>query len=95
MAGRYDEGAAVIDTLLAAEPGNSDALEASRDIRRWSRDRSQQMTPPTDIRAGWLFDTYREPYPRSGRLHPWCGTPLLMGAGRGIGKLRAYQPANR
>ncbi len=62
--GRYDEGAAVIDTLLAAEPGNSDALEASRDIRRWSRDRSQQMTPPTDIRAGWLFDTYREPYPR-------------------------------
>jgi len=62
--GRYDEGAAVIDTLLAADPGNTDAIEAARDIRRWSRDRSQQVTPPTDIRAGWMFDTYNEPYER-------------------------------
>jgi YaiO family outer membrane protein len=62
--GHYDEGAAVIDTLLLTDPDNSDALEALRDIRRWSRDRSQQITPPTDIRAGYMFDTYSEPYDR-------------------------------
>ncbi|MFZ2287953.1 MAG: YaiO family outer membrane beta-barrel protein [Bacteroidales bacterium] len=62
--GRYEEGAAVIDTLLIADSSNSDAIEAATDIRRWSRDRSQQMTPPTDVRAGWLFDTYQEPYTR-------------------------------
>ena len=62
--GRYDEAAAVIDTLLTTEPENSDALSALTDIRRWSRDRSQQVTVPTDIRAGWLFDTYSEPYER-------------------------------
>lgn len=62
--GRYDEAAAVIDTLLATEPGNNDALSALADIRRWSRDRSQQVTAPTDIRAGYLFDTYSEPYDR-------------------------------
>lgn len=62
--GHYDEGAAVIDTLLFTEPENSDALEALKDIRRWSRDRSQQITPPTDIRAGYMFDTYSEPYDR-------------------------------
>jgi tetratricopeptide (TPR) repeat protein len=46
--GRYDEAAAVIDTLLMTDPGNSDAAEALSDIRRWSRDRSQQVTlPPT------------------------------------------------
>jgi len=62
--GRYDEGAAVIDTLLATDPDNSDALEALSNIRRWSRDRSQQNTPPTDVRAGYLFDTFSEPYDR-------------------------------
>lgn len=62
--GRYDEGAAVIDTLLLNDPDNSDALEAITDIRRWSRDRSQQITSPTDIRAGYTFDTYGEPYDR-------------------------------
>jgi len=62
--GRYDEGAAVIDTLLQSDPHNADALEAARDIRRWSRDRSQQITPPTDIRAGYLIDTFSEPYDR-------------------------------
>jgi YaiO family outer membrane protein len=62
--GLYDEGAAVIDTLLQSDPENADALEAARDIRRWSRDRSQQVTPPTDIRAGYLIDTFSEPYER-------------------------------
>ncbi|MCU0457984.1 MAG: YaiO family outer membrane beta-barrel protein [Bacteroidales bacterium] len=62
--GKYDEGAAVIDTLLVSDPDNSDALEAITDIRRWSRDRSQQVTAPTDIRAGYSFDAYNEPYER-------------------------------
>jgi YaiO family outer membrane protein len=62
--GDYDEAAAVIDTLLQSEPDNVDALEALKDIRRWSRDRSQQITPPTDIRAGYFFDTFSDPYER-------------------------------
>ena len=62
--GHYDEAAAVIDTLLQAQPDNTDAGDALRDIRRWSRDRSQQNTPPTDIRAGYFFDTYSEPHDR-------------------------------
>ncbi|MDZ7634681.1 MAG: YaiO family outer membrane beta-barrel protein [Bacteroidales bacterium] len=62
--GHYDEGAAVIDTLLTSDPDNPDAIEALHDIRRWSRDRSQQNTPPPDIRAGYQFDTYSEPYER-------------------------------
>lgn len=62
--GNYDEAAAVIDTLLQTDPDNADALEAMTDIRRWSRDRSQQITPPTDIRAGYFFDTFSEPYER-------------------------------
>lgn len=62
--GHYDEAEAVIDTLLLSEPENSDAIEAVGDIRRWSRDRTQQDTPPTDIRAGYFFDTYSEPYER-------------------------------
>ena len=62
--GRYDEAAAVIDTLLSSEPDNSDALSALADIRRWSHDRSRQVTAPTDIRAGYMFDTFSEPYER-------------------------------
>jgi YaiO family outer membrane protein len=62
--GHYDDATAVIDTLLQTDPGNVDANEALRDIRRWSRDRSQQNTPPTDIRAGYFFDTFSEPYER-------------------------------
>lgn len=62
--GHYDDATAVIDTLLQTDPENIDANEALRDIRRWSRDRSQQNTPPTDIRAGYFFDTFSEPYER-------------------------------
>lgn len=62
--GNYDEAVSVIDTLLVKEPDNADALEAKSDIRRWSRDRSQYNTPPTDIRAGYFFDTYSKPYDR-------------------------------
>ena len=62
--GHYEDATAVIDTLLQTDPENTDANEALRDIRRWSRDRSQQNTPPTDIRAGYFFDTFSEPYHR-------------------------------
>jgi YaiO family outer membrane protein len=62
--GHYDDAAAVIDTLLQTQPDNLDAIEALRDIRRWSRDRSQQNTPATDVRAGYFFDTYSEPHDR-------------------------------
>ncbi|MFN2313790.1 MAG: YaiO family outer membrane beta-barrel protein [Bacteroidales bacterium] len=96
--GRYDEGAAVIDTLLASDPDNSDALEALRDIRLWSRDRSQQVTPPTDLRAGWMFDTYREPYERfwqvftlgAGHRFSW-GTAV---ASVNYGHISLGEPAN-
>ncbi|HPE21433.1 MAG: YaiO family outer membrane beta-barrel protein [Bacteroidales bacterium] len=83
--GRYEEGAAVIDTLLMTDPDNSDALEAVTDIRRWMRDRSQQFTLPTDIRAGYMFDTFNEPYERlwqvfslgAGHRFSW-GTAVAM-----------------
>lgn len=62
--GHYEEAEAVIDTLLVSDPDNADALEAVSEIRRWSRDRTRQETPPTDIRAGYFFDTFSEPYDR-------------------------------
>jgi YaiO family outer membrane protein len=57
----YINAAAVIDTLLLNDPANVDALSARRDIRLWSKDNSPVST---DIRAGYSFDTFREPYER-------------------------------
>jgi YaiO family outer membrane protein len=62
--GRYDEATAVIDTLLRDDPDNSDAVEAITDIMRWSRDRSRMGTATTDVRAGYMFDTYSDPFDR-------------------------------
>ncbi len=57
----YEQAAAVIDTLLMTEPDNADALSARRDISLWSK----ESTPvATDIRAGYFFDTFRQPYNR-------------------------------
>jgi YaiO family outer membrane protein len=57
----YDQAAAVIDTLLQTEPQNEDALAARRDITLWSK----ENTPiATDIRAGYYFDYFNEPYSR-------------------------------
>ena len=58
---KYDEAAAVIDTLLATDPGNPDALSARRDISLWSKENSPVAT---DIRAGYSFDSFSEPYKR-------------------------------
>ncbi|MBG0860730.1 MAG: YaiO family outer membrane beta-barrel protein [Bacteroidales bacterium] len=57
----YEQAAAVIDTLLATDPDNADALSARKDISLWSR----ENTPvATDIRAGYSFDSFSEPYKR-------------------------------
>lgn len=57
----YINAGAVIDTLLATEPDNADALSARRDISLWSKGNSPVST---DIRAGYFFDTFSEPYSR-------------------------------
>ena len=57
----FKQAEAVIDSLLMVEPGNQDALAVKRDITLWSK----ENTPvATDIRAGWFFDTFSEPYKR-------------------------------
>jgi YaiO family outer membrane protein len=67
----FHQAAAVIDTLLAAEPDNADALAARRDISLWSK----ENTPvATDIRAGYSFDNFTEPYDR-------CWQVFKAGAG--------------
>jgi YaiO family outer membrane protein len=90
--GNYDEAASVIDTLLLNDPGNEDAAEALRDIRRWSRDRSQQNTPSTDIRAGYFLDTYSQPHDRlwqvfslgAGHRFSWGSAVATAGLGHVI-----------
>ncbi len=57
----YANATAVIDTLLMTEPLNADALSAKRDILTWSKENTQVSTA---IRAGYLFDTFSEPYKR-------------------------------
>lgn len=57
----YATAAAVIDTLLQTEPDNVDALAVRKDISLWSKDNSPVAT---DIRAGYFFDTFSEPYTR-------------------------------
>jgi YaiO family outer membrane protein len=57
----YANAAKVIDTLLLTEPHNKDALSAKRDISLWSNENSPVST---DLRAGYFFDTFSEPYSR-------------------------------
>ncbi len=57
----FEEAAAVIDTLLASDPDNADARAARRDILLWSQENSPVST---DIRAGYSFDRFTEPYDR-------------------------------
>ena len=89
----YDQAAAVIDTLLTREPDNEDALAAKRDISLWSK----ENTPvATDIRAGYAFDTFKEPYSRfwqifkAGAGHQFNWGPAA--AGINIGNLIAKTP---
>jgi len=57
----YAQAAAVIDTLLKKEPENSDALSAMRDITLWSK---ENTAVATDLRTGYSFDYFTEPYTR-------------------------------
>ena len=85
----FEQAAAVIDTLLIREPDNADALSARRDIALWSKDTSPIST---DIRAGYSFDTFSEPYSRfwqifsAGGGHRFNWGPAA--AGINIGNLR-------
>jgi YaiO family outer membrane protein len=90
----YKEAAAVIDTLLATDPDNGDALSAKRDIYLWSRD---NPLVATDIRAGYFFDTFGQPYNRfwqlfkAGAGHRFKWGPAA--AGLNIGNIRIGEPA--
>jgi len=94
----YEEAESVIDTLLLTEPDNRDALAAVHDIKRWSRKAAEEDTPPTDIRAGYTFDTYKTPYDRfwqvfnagAGHRFSW-GTVV---AGVNAGNIIIGEPAN-
>ncbi len=57
----YKNASAVVDTLLMTEPGNSEALSLKRDIVQWSKENRSEST---GLRAGYLFDSFREPYSR-------------------------------
>lgn len=57
----YKQAAAVIDTLLMTEPENADALSARRDISLWSK---ENTAVATDLRTGYSFDYFNEPWTR-------------------------------
>ena len=89
----YKNAAAVIDTLLLKEPGNKDALDARKNISLWSKYNSPVST---DIRAGYSFDSFREPYSRwwqvfnAGAGHKFKWGPAY--AGLNIGNIRIGEP---
>jgi YaiO family outer membrane protein len=90
----YTDAGAVIDTLLLMEPGNEDALSARRNILMWSK----ENTPvSTDLRAGYYFDSFREPYSRfwqvfnAGAGHRFKWGPAY--AGLNIGNIRIGEPS--
>jgi YaiO family outer membrane protein len=91
----YITARAVIDTLLLKEPGNEDALSARRDILLWTK----ENTPvSTDLRAGYSFESFREPYSRfwqvfnAGAGHKFKWGPAY--AGLNIGKIRIREPSH-
>jgi YaiO family outer membrane protein len=55
----FKNATSVIDTLLVTDPDNADALSAKRDILLWSKDNTPVAT---DIRFGYSFDSFKEPY---------------------------------
>jgi YaiO family outer membrane protein len=89
----YKQAEAVIDTLLMTEPNNTDALAVKKDISLWSK----EYTPvATDLRAGYFFDTFSEPYNRfwqvfkAGAGHRFGFGPAY--AGINIGNIRIGEP---
>jgi len=57
----YEQALAVIDTLLLTSSDNGDALEARKDILKWS---SKKSHAANDIRVGYYFDSFSRPYNR-------------------------------
>jgi YaiO family outer membrane protein len=90
----YINAGAVIDTLLLKEPGNEDALSARRNILLWSK----ENTPvSTDLRAGYSFDSFKEPYSRFWQVfNAGAGHKFKWGqayAGLNIGNIRIGGPS--
>lgn len=91
---KYDEAAAVIDTLLQSDPDNADARSAMTDISQWSR---SETPVSTELKAGYSFDHFSIPYSRywqvvtagAGHKFKW-GT---ASAGANIGSLISGDPA--
>jgi YaiO family outer membrane protein len=91
----YINAAAAIDTLLLNDPDNIDALSARRDILLWSK----VNTPvSTDIRAGYSFDSFREPYTLLSQLFKaGAGHRFNWGqafAGLNVGNFKIGGPSN-
>ncbi len=76
---KYQPAMTILDSLLVHEPGNTDAIEARNDISGWiaaensaKREKQQpgslalnnKKQGSTDLRAGYSFDSFPEPYNR-------------------------------
>ena len=76
---KYEPAIIILDTLISKEPQNLDAIEARNDIVKWMdgvkildqqrdlRNLSKEIVLDTignDLRAGFHFDTFQEPYSR-------------------------------
>src|SRR5664280_2893147 len=95
MAKRYYNAPAAFDTLLLNDPDNIDALSARKDILLWSK----VNTPvSTDIRAGYSFDSFREPYTLLSQLFKaGAGHRFNWGqafAGLNVGNFKIGGPSN-
>lgn len=91
----FTQAAAVIDTLLLTDPDNADALSARKDISLWSKENSFVAT---DIRAGYSFDYFDDPYSRFWQVfNAGAGHRFGWGqaaAGVNIGNLVTGEPSS-
>lgn len=91
---KYNEAAAVIDTLLASDPDNSDALSARKDISQWSKNNTPVST---ELKAGYSFDQFGLPYTRFWQIfNAGAGHKFSWGkgsAGVNIGNLISGGPS--
>jgi YaiO family outer membrane protein len=93
----YEKALAVIDTLLLNDPDNTDALEARKDISRWSKGNTPVAT---DVKAGYSFDSFTEPYNRvwqvfsAGAGHRFKWGPASAGINTGILRIGEPDPVN-
>jgi YaiO family outer membrane protein len=97
---KYEPAIAILDSIILIEPNNTDALEARRDLARWSNENqlaaedSLTVIQPgiipstdlekarkTDLRAGYYFDTFTEPYGRFWQVFQ-AGASRLLSFGR-------------